>query len=421
MPLTLDILEMGARGDGVAEQDGERYFVPFSLPGEVVSAEPVGKRRDGVAAELLEVLSPSRHRETPSCAHFGTCGGCGLQHWRRDVYSAWKVGLIERALKQRGVEAPAFEPMMASAPGERRRADFVVRRQGKGVVAGFHQRASERVVDIRVCVIAWPTLTALLGPLRTALADVLPDGAAADVVANQTDGGLDVLVRPHKRLDLTFERRQAVGRLVEQANACRVSWGDRSNAEIILTSATPLLALGEIRVTPPPGAFLQATKRGEQAMRAAVQAWIGDAPKIADLFAGVGSLSLGHSERPRVTLFESDRPSVDAVEKASRLFSSHRFTANRRDLFRNPLAEKELDTFDAVLLDPARAGAAAQVGELARSKVARVVYASCDPGTFSRDARVLQDGRYRLEKLKPIDQFLWSGHVELIALFSRQR
>ena len=173
--------------------------------------------------------------------------------------------------------------------------------------------------------------------------------------------------------------------------------------------------LGEVTVEPPPGAFLQATKRGELAMRAAVNAWIGDAPKLADLFAGVGALSLG---RPgRLSLFESDKPSVAAVDAAARKIGGNRVTAERRDLFRNPLLTKELDAFDAVVLDPPRAGAAAQVAEIARSKVPRVVYASCDPGSFARDARALQDAGYRLEKLKPIDQFLWSGHVELIALF----
>ncbi|HEY2874617.1 MAG TPA: hypothetical protein VGJ56_22020, partial [Reyranella sp.] len=147
----------------------------------------------------------------------------------------------------------------------------------------------------------------------------------------------------------------------------------------------------------------------------AVNAWVGDAAKLADLFAGVGSLSLG---RPgRLSLFESDKPSVAAVDACARKIGGNRVTAERRDLFRNPVLSKELDSFDAVVLDPPRAGAAAQVAEIARSKVRRVVYASCDPGSFARDARTLQDAGYRLEKLKAIDQFLWSGHVELIALF----
>jgi 23S rRNA (uracil1939-C5)-methyltransferase len=223
VPLTLDILEMGARGDGIAEQDGERYFVPFALPGEVVEAEPADKRGEGIAADLVEVLSPSRHRETPSCAHFRVCGGCALQHWRHDVYSTWKASLIERALKQRGVAAPAFEPPLLGAPGERRRVDFVLRRQGRRVVAGFHERGSARIVDVGTCVIARPTLTALLEPLRAVLAEVLPDGGAADAIANETDGGIDVLLRPHRRLSLSIEQRQKLVRFAERANLARLS------------------------------------------------------------------------------------------------------------------------------------------------------------------------------------------------------
>jgi 23S rRNA (uracil1939-C5)-methyltransferase len=419
VPLTLDIVEMGARGDGIAEQGGERYFVPFTLPGEVVEAEPADKRGEGIAAHLVEVLAPSRHREKPPCAHFGVCGGCALQHWRHDVYSAWKAGLIERALKQRGVAAPVFEPPLLGAPGERRRVDFVLRRQGRRVLAGFHERGSARVVDVGTCVIARPSLTALLEPLRATLAEVLPDGGAADAIANETDGGIDVLLRPHRRLALSAEQRQKLAGLADRANLARLSWGDRGGPEPIVTRRAPLLVLGEATVEPPPGAFLQATKRGELAMREAVTAWVGDAAKLADLFAGVGSLSLG---RPgRTALFESDKPSVAAADAAARQIGGNRVMVERRDLFRNPLLEKDLNAFDAVVLDPPRAGATAQVAELARAKVKRVVYASCDPGSFARDARTLQDGGYRLEKLKPIDQFLWSGHVELVALFVRIR
>ncbi len=311
--------------------------------------------------------------------------------------------------------APAFDPPLLGEPGERRRVDFVLRRQGKRVLAGFHERASARVVDVGICVIARPALTALLAPLRTTLAEVLPDGAAADAIANETDGGLDVLIRPHRRLDLSIDRRQALVELAERAGLARLSWGDRAMPEPIVTRRTPLLLLGDATVEPPPGGFLQATRRGEATMRAAVNAWIGDAPKLVDLFAGIGALTLG---RPgRLSLFESDKPSVAAVNAAARKIGGNRVSAQRRDLFRNPLSAKELGAFDAIVLDPPRAGAAAQVAEIARSAVPRIVYASCDPGSFARDARVLQDGGYRLEKLKPIDQFLWAGHVELIALF----
>ena len=419
MSVTLNIPEVGARGDGIAEENGQRYFVPFTLPGEIVEAEPGDQRGEGVVAELLDVLAPSRHREKPPCAHFGVCGGCALQHWRLDVYSAWKVSLIERALKQRGVQAPAFEQPLIGTPGERRRVDFVLRRQGKRVLAGFHERASARaVVDVGVCVIARPTLTALLAPLREALAEILSDGASADAVANESDNGIDVLIRPHKRMDLSIDRRQVLVEFADKANLARLSWGDRTTAEPIVTRRSPVLMLGEVTVALPPAAFLQATKRAEQAMRAAVTAWTGDAAKLADLFAGVGSLTFGRAGK--LALFESDKPAVASADATSRRLGGNRVTTERRDLFRNPLLEKDLNAFDAIVLDPPRAGAAAQVAELARSKVKKIAYASCDPGSFARDARALQDGGYRLEKLMPIDQFLWSSHVELIALFTRR-
>jgi 23S rRNA (uracil1939-C5)-methyltransferase len=414
--IRLDIREIGARGDGVAELDGQRYFVPFTLPGETVDAEPRDKRGEGIAADLLEVLAPSRYREAPPCAHFKVCGGCALQHWRRDAYTAWKVELIVRALAQRGVEAPRFEPPLVGAPGERRRADFVLRRQGRRVVAGFHERASAEIVDVGTCVVVRPALDALLEPLRASLASVLPDGGAADAMVNETASGLDLLIRPHRRLDLSLERREALVALAEGADLARLCWGDRASAEPVVVRRTPLVVFGEARIEPPPGAFLQATQRAEQAMRAMVGAWTGDAPKLVDLFAGLGALSLGRTGK--LTLFESDRQAVGAVVAAARRLGG-KVTAERRDLFRNPLTAAELDAFDAVLLDPPRAGAAAQSAELARAKVPRVVYGSCDPGSFARDARTLQDGGYRLEKLLPVDQFLWSPHIELIALFVR--
>jgi 23S rRNA (uracil1939-C5)-methyltransferase len=418
--IRLDIREIGARGDGIAELDGRRYFVPFTLPGETVEAEPRDKRGEGIAADLVEVLAPSRHREAPPCAHFKVCGGCALQHWRRDAYTAWKVELIVRALAQRGIDAPRFEPPLVGAPGERRRADFVLRRQGRRVVAGFHERASPEIVDVGTCVVVRPGLDALLEPLRASLASVLPEGGAADAMVNETASGLDLLIRPHRRLDLSLERREALVALAEGADLARLCWGDRASAEPVVVRRTPLLvfgeASGEVRIEPPPGAFLQATRRAEQAMRATVSAWTGDAPRLADLFAGLGALSLGRAGK--LALFESDRQAVAAVAVAARRLGG-KVLAERRDLFRNPLTAAELDAFEAVVLDPPRAGAAAQSAELARAKVPRVVYGSCDPGSFARDARTLQDGGYRLEKLLPVDQFLWSPHIELIALFAR--
>lgn len=417
MSLTLDILEVGARGDGVADLEGKRYFVPYCLPAETVEAEPLDRRGDGIACELLEVLAPSRHRETPPCAHFGSCGGCALQHWRRDVYAGWKSELISKALAQRGVKAPRFEAPVGCEPGERRRADIVLRREGRRILAGFHERASQTVVDIGTCVVASAKINAALAPLRSAMAAILRDGTSADAVVNETDTGLDVLIRPHRRFDLSLPNRETLIGLAERADFARVSWGDRARAEPVVVRRAPLLVLGDISVEPPPGVFLQATKRAELVMRAGVTAWAGEGAHIADLFAGIGALSLG--KPGKASLFESDKTAVAAVDAALRKAATNQATVHLRDLFRNPLTVRELDAFDAVILDPPRAGAAAQCAELAAAQVKRVVYASCDPASFARDVRILQDGGYRLEKLMPIDQFLWSPHVELIALLTR--
>lgn len=394
---------MGSRGDGIALHEGQRCFVPYTLPGERVSAEPQGRRGEGIAAALVEVLAPSRHRIAPACRHFGRCGGCALQHWRSDAYADWKAGLIRRALDQRGVAAPEFDPSLVGLPGERRRADVVVRRG----LAGFHERNTARAIDIAECPVLTPRIVALLPALRTVLAG---DGMA-DAVVNDTDSGLDLLIRSHRRRDLDLALRERLVRWAEDADVARLSWGDKADAEPIVERRKPVLTYGDVTIVPPPGAFLQATRRAEQAMRDSAAAWLAGARRVADLFAGIGALTVG---RPwRTSLFESDRPSVGAARRLAGV------AAERRDLFRNPLLAQDLGGFDAVLLDPPRAGAAAQVAELARSSVARIVHASCDPSTFARDARTLQDAGYRLRRLLPIDQFLWSAHVELIALFAR--
>jgi len=415
--ITLDILEVGARGDGVADLEGKRFFVPYCLPAETVEAEPLDKRGDGTACDLVEVLSPSRHRVPAPCLHFGTCGGCALQHWRRDVYTGWKSDLIAKALAQRGVKAPTFEAPVTCEPGERRRADIVLRCQGKRILAGYHERGSQNVVDVGTCVVARPKINTAIAALRLAIKAILRDGTSADAVVNETDTGLDVLIRPHRKFELTLAIRETLIALAESADIARVSWGDRATAEPVIVRRTPQLILGDVTIEPPPGAFLQATKRAELVMRAGVTAWLGEAARTADLFAGIGALSLG--KPGKLSLFEYDRPSVAAVDATARKLGGNRVTVQLRDLFRRPLSTKELDAFDAIVLDPPRAGAAAQCAELAGSKVKRVVYGSCDPGSFARDVRTLQDGGYRLEKLMPIDQFLWSAHVELIALLTK--
>ncbi|MBM3644759.1 MAG: class I SAM-dependent RNA methyltransferase [Alphaproteobacteria bacterium] len=406
MSVGLRIVEVGAHGDGVALEEGRRSFVPFALPGELVRPGP-----------KLEILEPSSERQVPACGHFGTCGGCTLQHWRPEPYAAWKRGLIETALRRAGVEPPAFDPILIAGPGERRRADFALERHGRRAIAGFHERGSHRVVDVTACPVVDPAIQRALAALREVVPALIADGARLDAAVNLTDTGLDVLLKPRKPATLSLEQRQRAVALAEAGDVARLSWRERRAAEPLAVRRVPRLVWGDVTVEPPPGAFLQATRGAEAAMRAAIAAWLGDAEPLADLFAGVGALSLG---RPgRVHLFESDPDAIAAVAAAGRRLGGGRVVAQHRDLFRVPLQAAELRPFAALLLDPPRAGAAAQAAGFAAAGPPLVVYASCDPASFARDAATLVAGGYRLERLRPIDQFLWSAHVELIALFRR--
>ncbi len=418
-PRTLDvtIAEVGARGDGIALAEGLRLFVPLTLPGDRVRvrvSDPAGKG-EGVRAELLETLDSGPGRGEPACRHFGRCGGCTLQHMTDDTYAAWNVELVRGTLARVGLGAVPLTPLSRTPPGARRRARFGALKRGKRVWFGFNERQSHRLADLEECPILTPRLLALLAPLRGLLADVLPEGGHCDVVASDLEGGVDLLFVGPRALDLAA--REALVAFQPETVA-RIAWQgeERGGAEPVANRRPVAVRFAGVSIAPPPGAFLQASAEGEAALVAAVTAAVGDAARIADLFAGLGTFSIPLSQQAAVHAVESDAAAVAAV---SRAVQGLRLTVEKRDLFEQPLTAKELNRFDAVLFDPPRAGAAAQSEALAASKVARVVGVSCNPATFARDARILVDGGYRLTRVHPVDQFLWSAHVELVGVFER--
>ncbi|MBL8673796.1 MAG: class I SAM-dependent RNA methyltransferase, partial [Rhodospirillales bacterium] len=373
-------------------------------------------------ADLLRVIEPSTARRAPMCRHFTVCGGCAAQHWPDMDYTAWKAAAPLTALHAHGIVPDEVLPLARTTAGGRRRVDLALRRSRDGVRAGFARRGSHELVDLAQCPVLMPKLAAMVAPLRLAAGRMLPAAGEADAVVNWTDNGADVLIVPADRLPLDLARREALATFAETVDAARVSWGTRRQSEPVVVRHQPSLAFGRVAVEPPPGAFLQASVAGEMALRDAVRAWIGPARKLVDLYAGIGTLSLGLLPGCRATLYEGDRAAVAAVEAGLRKASLNGVaTANLRNLASDPLVAEELDAFDAAILDPPRAGAAAQAAELARSRIPTVVAVSCDPLSFARDAKTLVDGGYRLERLLPVDQFLWSPHVELAALFRRPR
>lgn len=408
-PVTVTIDRIGHSGDGVAETADGPLFVPFTLPGETVIASRIGER-----GRLVEVLAPAPERIEPACPLFGRCGGCALQHMADEPYRAFKRNLVVEALADRGLEAPV-DPLVTIAPGTRRRATLAARRQNGRVALGWHGRASHDVVPVDRCPVLVPEIEAALPRLAALISPLVSAGDGARVLVTATAGGLDVRVD-----DVRRPTPDQAGRLLESALAAglaRLSVGD----EVIVGARPAAVPFGAIPVEPPPGGFLQATRPSEEAMAAIVMEAVEGAKSVADLFSGCGTFALRIATKARVHAVEGDAPALAALGRALKGVSGLKpVTTEVRDLFRRPLMGKELEKFDTVVFDPPRAGAKEQAAALALSKVARIVAVSCNPATLGRDLRMLVDAGYRIDRVTPIDQFLWSPHVEAVAVLSHE-
>ena len=402
---TVKIKRLGHLGDGIA--DGPIY-VPAALPGEVVSGT-----LDGEHLRDPKIDTPSENRVKPPCSHAKSCGGCQLQHASDAFVSDWKRDVVRQALAAHGIAVDLGEPVM-SPPQSRRRATFSVRRTKKGALAGFHMKASDTIISVPNCQLVHPDLTAAL-PMVEALG-VLGASRKGElsVLVTRSDTGLDVSVMGGKEMDVDLH--QSLAELAREYDLARIAW----DGEIALQRRAPVLRLGSADVTPPPGAFLQATKEGEVALIDAVKQALTGAKRVVDLFAGCGTFALPLARDAMVHAVEGDRDMVNALDHAWRNAEGlKRITHESRDLFRNPLLPDELSKFDGVVIDPPRAGAAAQVAELASAKIPRIAHVSCNPATFARDTATLIRAGYDVEWVQVVDQFRWSTHVELVALLRR--
>lgn len=423
--IEVTIEALGARGDGLAKFDGRPVFVAQALPGERMRVRLLGARAGGRRGEILELIEASPARRAPPCPQFGACGGCSLQHLDDDAYVRWKRERVVQALARRGFHAAPVAPLVRIAPGSRRRAvlSAAVGGEGEGtpvVRLGFLHRESHRVADLASCLVLTPGLVALVAPLRAALAPLMVGGERWSLTVSETEAGVDLCLaagRPPALRD-----REALAAFAESHDLARLCWRHGGEAaEPIAVRRPPVVTFGRVAVTPPPGGFLQPSRAGEAALAALVlEAVPGDAARIADLYSGCGTFTFRLAERAAVSAFEGDATALAALDAAARRAGlAGRVSAQQRDLARQPLSVEELDPFACVVFDPPRAGAKAQAETIARARVPRVVAVSCEPATFARDARILADGGYRLTSVVPLDQFAWSGHVELVAVFDR--
>jgi len=398
------INRLGHQGDGIA--DGP-LFAPLTLPGEVVTGTV-----DGTQLTDVRIVTPSEHRVKAPCRHFKSCGGCSLQHVSDDFLADWKIDVVRHALSAQGV-VTEFKPISISPAQSRRRATISARRTKKGAMAGFHQRASDVIVEIPDCQVLHPNLKPALDVAKQLAVIGSSRKGALSVTATLSAEGLDIAVSGGKPLDGPFQAQ--LGQEAQRLGLARLTWDD----EVIATSYPPYQSFGPAKVTPPPGAFLQATEHGEAALLAAVQDIVGDASKVVDLFAGCGTFSLPLAANAEVHAVEGLNSMMKALDAGWRKSTGlKRVTTETRDLFRNPIMAQDL-RFDAAVIDPPRAGAEAQSLALAQSKIPTVAFVSCNPVTFARDAATLIRGDYTLEWVQVVDQFRWSPHIELVGKFTR--
>lgn len=403
------ISRLGAQGDGIAAGVASAaLFVPFALPGER------WRLVDGAPPQRL---TDSLHRAVPPCQHFGTCGGCVAQHMDDELYAAWKRDTVLQAFAHRGIDADVA-PLRRIPAASRRRAFFGVTRDGATIALGFREEGRHRIVDLHDCVILDPAIVAALPAFRVLADAILPRAgtAGARLVVTRLDHGLDVAFETDAKPDpATLER---IARIAAQAGIIRLSIA----GAMVMRTAAATLRIGPAAVDPPPGIFLQTVPEAEQVMTELVVAAVAKAKSVADLFCGLGTFTFALSERARVLAADGDKRAISALATAAKGAQGIKpVTVKLRDLFREPLSPRELDAFDAVVFDPPRAGAQAQCERLAKSKVATVIAVSCNPASLARDARILIDGGYNMGDVIPIDQFVYSPHVEAVAVFRRDR
>ncbi len=399
--MTYQITRLGHLGDGITS---EGHLAPLTLPGEEITGDIVGGRISDP-----KIVTPSAERVRPVCSHFKSCGGCSLQHGADAFVAGWKQSVVQSALSAQGISAP-FRDIQTSPPRSRIRAVLSGRRTKKAALIGFHARRSDVIVPITDCHVIHPDLQACV----PVLAEIARVGGSRNgtlsFALTLSEHGVDCAVSGGKPLDEALRTT-----LPQFANSfVRLTWED----EPVFTETPPTQRFGGTAVTPPPGAFLQATKEGEAALVAAVSDAVGPAGRIVDLFAGCGTFTLPLAKKAAVHAVEGLRDLTDALDHGMRFSTGLKpVTTEVRDLFRRPLLPDELKKFDAVVIDPPRAGAEAQVAELAEAKPPRIAFVSCNPVTFARDAKKLIDAGYRLEWVQVVDQFRWSPHVEMAALF----
>jgi 23S rRNA (uracil1939-C5)-methyltransferase len=415
--IEVTVEKLGAQGDGIAEWQGEPVFLPFTVPGDRVRAETGARRGSGHECRVVERIEAGPRRATPICRHFGRCGGCALQHLVPEDYQAIKLDALTAAMRRVGIDPAIVAPLRTVSPTRRRvRLGLARPRDPRApAVVGFRERFRHTLVDLSECHVLEPALLALIDPLRQIAPELMPPGALAEAMLTRCDAGVDLLIESDA--PPTLRALEALAALAAHRDLARIVWRTGRDDMPVVERRPVRVVFSGTAVPFPPAGFLQASAAAEALLVAEVVVAIADRHPVLDLYAGLGTFTFALAGAGRVHTIEGDAPAVVALNQAA-VVMPH-VTAERRDLDRNPLSAAELAPYAAAVFDPPRAGALNQAAEFAASNIETVVAVSCNPATFVRDAARLIAGGFRLERVVPIDQFVWTSHLELVAVFRR--
>ncbi|MBT5074974.1 MAG: 23S rRNA (uracil(1939)-C(5))-methyltransferase RlmD [Kordiimonadaceae bacterium] len=412
------IEELGGRGDGIVQLNGKTVFVPYSAPGDVIDI-----KLNGAKGRLRHIHQKSPHRIEPVCAHFTKCGGCQLQHIEEDYYKNWKAGLIKTALKNQGIDDVEILPLRASPQSSRRRTSLQAIGRGEGkIVLGYAEKGSHNLVDINMCPILVPEIVAFIDPLREFLKKLLKVKQKMTIQITKGDNGLDVVFKSKGEVDLNL--RMDLAEFAQVNDLARVSWFDtglkKPYYETLAERKKPYVTFDGNKVFFPEGAFLQATVDGQNALISAMLKGLGEASRVVDLFSGCGTFSIAAAKKATVHAVENNEEMLVALKNSANIMTNvKQVTTELRDLFLRPLLPHELNTYDVAIIDPPRAGARHQMTEIINSDIKKLIMISCNPITFARDVENLAAAGFKMGAVTPVDQFLYSPHLEIISVFNR--
>ena len=414
----INIDSLGGRGDGITDINGNTFYVPYTVPGDIVDVKVNGNK-----ARLRHIHEKSEHRVDAVCKHFTKCGGCKLQHVEGEFYKNWKTDLIKTALVNQGIDDVNVLPIQTSPLNSRRRTSLQAIGRGDGkLVLGYAEKSSHNLIDIEVCPILVSEIANFIKPLKAFLSKLLSKQQKITIQITKGDNGLDVIFKGKGEVDLDL--RMDLAEFAQKHDLARISWYDTSAKrpyfEMLAERRKPYVKFGGNKVFFPEGSFLQATMQGQEALVSAMLEGIEGASRVVDLFSGCGTFSIAAAKTATVHAVENNNDMLSALKNSANMMTNiKQVTSELRDLFLRPLLPHELNKYDVAIIDPPRAGARHQMTEIINSDIKTLIMVSCNPITFARDVQGLTDAGFTMGAVRPVDQFLFSPHLEIISVFKR--